>query len=321
VGNPGFETGKSGWNTNGGASGITLDQVAGGHSGTYAAKLSNANSSSGDCLLNDSPNWLKVTSAGACIGSMWVRADSPGATFTLRFREYSTSGTRLGVSTTRIKLTTDWQYVDVTLPVTSPGSTLDFNAHVMNAAPGTCFYADDAAIVEAPVKVITFDEFTGADNASYVSKYLNTMGFSFISGYMHIINNSEGCTPDCISDGTPYLSNMGGPYGGPTVRMAQPEGGTFELTSLDGGPNWVSDPPESYFYNAAQIYVVGTKADTSQVQATLVFSGAGAFQHFTLPNTFTHLKYVNFWGDNATPSTSSPGGGFSLDNITVVPRT
>jgi hypothetical protein len=43
-------------------------------------------------------------------------------------------------------LTTSWQQVAVTNTVVSPGSTLDYSAYVTNAAPGTCFYADDASI-------------------------------------------------------------------------------------------------------------------------------------------------------------------------------
>jgi hypothetical protein len=64
----------------------------------------------------------------------------------LRFREYSTSGTLLATGTSTVKLSTSWQQATVTLPVSTPGSTFDYNAYVSNAAPGTCFYADDATI-------------------------------------------------------------------------------------------------------------------------------------------------------------------------------
>jgi parallel beta-helix repeat protein len=98
VGNPGFETGTSGWNTSGSGSGISLAQVAGGHSGGFSAKLTNANTTASTCLLNDSPNWVAKTSAGQYTGTLWVRADSVGATLNLRFREYNTSGTLLGTT-------------------------------------------------------------------------------------------------------------------------------------------------------------------------------------------------------------------------------
>jgi len=146
VGNPGFETGTSGWNTSGSASGITLTQVPGGHSGSYSAQLTNTNATNATCVLNDSPNWVAKTNPGQYTGTLWVRADTAGATLKLRFREYSTSGTLLATNTSTVTLATSWQQVSVTLPVSSPGSTFDYNAYVSNAAPGTCFYADDATI-------------------------------------------------------------------------------------------------------------------------------------------------------------------------------
>jgi parallel beta-helix repeat protein len=145
VGNSGFESGKSGWNTSGGSSGITLTLVAGGHSGSYAAQLSNTNSTPATCMLNDSPNWVAKTTAGQYTGTLWVRADAAGGTLNLRFREYSGS-TLLGTKTTSVKLTTSWQQVVATLPVITPGSTFDYNAYETGAQPGTCFYADDATI-------------------------------------------------------------------------------------------------------------------------------------------------------------------------------
>jgi hypothetical protein len=39
--------------------------------------------------------------------------------------------------------------VTVSYTITAPGSTLDFNAYLSSAdaPPGTCFYADDAAVL------------------------------------------------------------------------------------------------------------------------------------------------------------------------------
>jgi parallel beta-helix repeat protein len=147
VGNPGFETGLSGWNTSGSGSGVTLTQVAGGHSGSYAALLTNTSTSKSGCTLNDSPNWVTSTSAGTYTGSLWVKADSAGAKLNLRFREYSGS-TLLGTKTTTISLSTGWQQVTVTYTVATAGTSLDFNAYTSssNSPPGTCFYADDASI-------------------------------------------------------------------------------------------------------------------------------------------------------------------------------
>jgi hypothetical protein len=151
VRNPGFEADLSGWNTSGSGSNIALTRVAGGHSGGWAARLSNTGTTASTCTLNDSPDWAKPSAAGTYSGTLWVRADTPGATLKLRFREYSTgANTLLGTETTLATLTTSWQQVSVSYTPVSPGaSTIDFNAYVSSAAPGTCFYADDAAIVRS----------------------------------------------------------------------------------------------------------------------------------------------------------------------------
>jgi hypothetical protein len=147
VKNFGFETDLSGWNTSGSGSNITLTRVSGGHSGSWAALLTNTGSTTSTfATLQDSPNWVTTTIAGTYTGSMWVRADTPGAVLKLKFQEYS-GGTLVGSASVPITLSTAWQQVTVTYTIKSPGSTLDFQAYVSNPAPGTAFYADDASIV------------------------------------------------------------------------------------------------------------------------------------------------------------------------------
>jgi hypothetical protein len=151
VGNSGFEADTSGWNTSGSGAGVTLARVSGGHTGSWAAKLTNTGSSNTTCLLNDSPNWVATTAAGSYTGSIWVRADSPGASFTLRFREYNGT-TLVGSTSTQFTLKSSWKLVTVTYTPVSPGSTsLDLNAYLpsVSAPPGTCFYADDVSIVRS----------------------------------------------------------------------------------------------------------------------------------------------------------------------------
>jgi hypothetical protein len=147
VGNPGFEVDTDGWSTSGSVSGVTLTRVQGGHTGDWAARLANDGGTSGKCILNDKPNWVAITAAGTYTGGLWVRADTPGATLKLRFREYQ-SGSLVGSpQITLHQLTTSWELVTVTRTVEAPGSsTLDLTAFVANAPPGTCFYADDASI-------------------------------------------------------------------------------------------------------------------------------------------------------------------------------
>jgi len=145
--NSGFETDTSGWNTGGSGTGVTLSRVAGGHTGSWAAKVTNAGTASASTVLNDSPDWAKPTVAGSYTGSIWVRADTAGALLTLRFREYS-GATLVGTATAQVQLTTSWQQVTVSYTATSPGSSLDFNAYLATAQapPGAYFYADDVEI-------------------------------------------------------------------------------------------------------------------------------------------------------------------------------
>ncbi|MFL5926676.1 MAG: carbohydrate binding domain-containing protein, partial [Gaiellaceae bacterium] len=149
VTNPGFETDLTGWNTSGSGAGVTLSRVAGGHSGGSAALLRNTGTTTATfATLQDAPNWVKTTAAGTYTGSIWVRADTAGGVLKLKFQEFSpTSSTAVGSAVTQVSLTTSWQQVSVRYTITSPGSTLDFQAYLANPPPGTAFYADDAAIV------------------------------------------------------------------------------------------------------------------------------------------------------------------------------
>jgi hypothetical protein len=148
--NAGFETDLAGWNTSGSAQGVTLTRVQGGHSGGWAARLANTAASPGTCTLNDAPNVVTTTAGRGYTAWMWVRADVPGQTLKLRLREYS-GASLLGGAMSQVVLTTTWQPVMVGYAPVAPGaSTLDLNAYVSGAPPGTCFRADDAAIEPTP---------------------------------------------------------------------------------------------------------------------------------------------------------------------------
>jgi carbohydrate binding protein with CBM4/9 domain len=146
VGNPGFETSLTGWNTSGSATGVTLARASGGHSGSWMAQLATG-SSSGTCTLNDAPNWVAATVSGTYDVSLWVRAPTAGASLKLRIVEYKGT-TNLGSATASVTLNTSWQKVSLSYTPASPGlSNLDLNAYITGApANSTCFYADDAAL-------------------------------------------------------------------------------------------------------------------------------------------------------------------------------
>jgi parallel beta-helix repeat protein len=146
VKNAGFETNTTGWNTSGSGANITLTRVSGGHSGGFAAQIKNTGTSTSTyAVIQDSPNWVTTTTAGKYSATLWVRADSPGATFKLKLQEYSGS-TLVGSASAQTTLTTAWQQVTVSYTA-GAGRTLDFQAYTSNPAAGSSFYADDASVV------------------------------------------------------------------------------------------------------------------------------------------------------------------------------
>jgi hypothetical protein len=152
VGNPGFEVDTTGWGTTGSGSGVALTHVTSPvHTGVGAALLRNNSAGNRKCVLNDVPNWVETTEAGTYTGSIWVRADSPGALIKINLRELN--GTTLLRSRIRkYTLTASWQLLNITHTPLSPGtSTLDLRVFVPRAyaPPGVCFYADDASITRS----------------------------------------------------------------------------------------------------------------------------------------------------------------------------
>ena len=143
IGNPGFEVDTSGWK--GDATTNTLNRVAGGHSGGWAAEASNT-LAGGSCGLDDKPSWVSFTEPGAYTASIWARSDTPGLTLKLRVREY-VSGVLQGSVSTSVALTSSWQQVTAVYTPVAPGlSSLDFEAFTANSPVGVCFRADDASI-------------------------------------------------------------------------------------------------------------------------------------------------------------------------------
>src|SRR5204863_1227608 len=59
VGNSGFETDTTGWNTSGSDAGVTLTRVSGGHSGGWSGLVANGGSATAaTCKIQDVPNWV-----------------------------------------------------------------------------------------------------------------------------------------------------------------------------------------------------------------------------------------------------------------------
>jgi hypothetical protein len=142
VGNPGFEVDTSGWK--GDAAANTVSRVAGGHSGGWAAEISNS-AAGGACGLDDKPSWVSYTGAGAYTAGIWARSDTPGLTLKLRVREYA-GGVLQGSVTQSMPLTSSWQQLTAVYTPEVAGSSLDVEAFTSNSPVGVCFQADDVSI-------------------------------------------------------------------------------------------------------------------------------------------------------------------------------
>jgi len=143
VGNQGFEVDTSGWKADAAAN--TLSRVAGGHSGGWAAEVSNTQAG-GNCGLDDKPSWVTLTQNGTYAVSIWARSDTPGLTLKLRVREY-VGGAKQGTATESMELTSSWRQVSIAYTPVAPGtSSLDVDAFTSNSPVGLCFQADDASI-------------------------------------------------------------------------------------------------------------------------------------------------------------------------------
>jgi hypothetical protein len=139
VGNSTFETNLNGWAA---LAGCDLTRASGGRGEGWAANLANNSTTVQSCTLNDSPNWIARTVAGSYSAAAWIRSDTPGLQAKLRLREY-VGPTLVGTGTVTVTTTGDWQQIQLSYPVVSPGSTLDLNVYQTNQPVGSNFQIDD----------------------------------------------------------------------------------------------------------------------------------------------------------------------------------
>ena len=139
-----FENNTSGW---AGGTNSTLARVAGGHSGSWSARVTNSARVSATSSMTDSPNRVSKTSAGTYTASMWVKGAVAGRPLTLTLTELAGT-TVVGTGTATVTLSTSWQLVTVTYTVKQAGKTaLDLTAAVAAVpALSTAFFADDATL-------------------------------------------------------------------------------------------------------------------------------------------------------------------------------
>jgi len=127
VANPGFESGLSGWNT--GTSQTTLTRFCTiAHSGSCSAQIGRS-TSTGDAVLDDSPNTISSTTAGATYAaSTWVRAPY-GRSVTLRLREYRGSSV-VQYRTVVVTAIGGWQQITVSSPPAMGGTSISLDVLV-----------------------------------------------------------------------------------------------------------------------------------------------------------------------------------------------
>jgi hypothetical protein len=127
IANPGFESGLAKWNTGNNNTSLTRT-CAVAHSGACSAQIGRT-TSSGDAVLDDSPNTVSSTAAGATYSaSAWVKAPA-GRSVTLRLREYRGS-TVVQYRTVVVTATGAWQQVAVSSPPAAGGTSVSVDVLV-----------------------------------------------------------------------------------------------------------------------------------------------------------------------------------------------
>lgn len=146
VTNPGFESGTADWRVTGTPDG-SLTRVTTPHTGSYAGQAVTRVGST--LVVNDSPNTVASTTAGATYSaSVWVRASSQ-RTVSLRLREVPTPGVTLDSAAAWITLPDSaWHRLSVDYVARQDGSMIDASVLGINFRAGQSFLVDDVTLTE-----------------------------------------------------------------------------------------------------------------------------------------------------------------------------
>ncbi len=144
VANPGFETSLTGWKI--GEKRTTLARVCTvAHGGSCSAQLGRTRT--GNAMLDDSPNTVGSTAAGATYAAAaWVLA-SAGRSITLRLRELS-GGTLVRTSLVTFTANGGWQQLAVTSAATAGSTSLSVEV-VASLVAGSKAYVDDVSLTRS----------------------------------------------------------------------------------------------------------------------------------------------------------------------------
>jgi hypothetical protein len=127
VANPGFESNLTGWGTGDNTTSLTRTCTVA-HSGACSAEIGRKRTT-GEAVMDDSPNSVSSSTAGAVYaGSAWVSAPA-GRTVTLRIREYRGSKV-VRSQTTVVAGTGTWQQVGVQSAPAAGGTSISLDVLV-----------------------------------------------------------------------------------------------------------------------------------------------------------------------------------------------
>ena len=151
VANGTFEASTSGWLAtpkDDGTAPAALARVAGGHTGSYAAKVSNTSNATATTVLNDSPNTVTSTTSGLTYrATAWLRASQANTSLGLRMMQFDTNNALLSSKQSAYWATdTAWHQITVDLAATKTGASLDVNALAWDVGPGKSFLVDDVSV-------------------------------------------------------------------------------------------------------------------------------------------------------------------------------
>ena len=141
VANPGFEAGTAGWTKSDKRTTLVRTCTVA-HGGSCAGELGRTRT--GNAVLDDSPNTVSTTSAGAThTAVVWVRAPA-GRSVTLRLRERRNSTT---VRTSQVTATGTgaWQQLTLASAASSGGTSLSLEL-VVSLVAGTTAQVDDVSL-------------------------------------------------------------------------------------------------------------------------------------------------------------------------------
>lgn len=186
VSNGTFETSTSGWLAtpkDDGTAPVALARVAGGHTGSYAARVSNTSTATATTVLNDAPNSVPSTVAGQTYrATAWLRASQANTSLVLRLLEFNTSNA-LVTSRQSSYWATDtlWHKITLDLVASRAGSSIDVNALAWDLGPGKSFLIDDVSV--APVTTTTTPAPGTATPPATTSGVLPAQGTGALFGY------------------------------------------------------------------------------------------------------------------------------------------